>query len=92
MCGIVCLVVWQLVLRSTFLLPNLLLERPDISLYPLHSTLQRVNVLGEQLVADAVLVDNIVVHAGAGGRGAEEETKESVITTSALLQVSYSWT
>lgn len=80
----------QLVLCLTSLLPNLLLERPDISLYPLHSTLQRIDVLGEQLVADAVLVDNVVVHAGAGGRGTEQEAEESVYESASPCPTLYS--
>lgn len=66
-----------LVIRSASLLSNLLLERPNVSLYPLHSALQRVDVLGEQLVADTVLVDYVVVHTRAGGRGTKEETEQS---------------
>jgi hypothetical protein len=75
LCLVRCVIVCAFL---TSLLPNLLLERPDIALYPLHRTLQRVDVLGEQLVADAVLVDHVVVHAGAGGRGAEQEAEESI--------------
>lgn len=61
----------------TFLLPNLLLKRPNVAFYPLNRTLERVDVLGEQLVADAVLVDNVVVHSRAGGRGTKQEAEES---------------
>lgn len=63
---------------SASLLPSLLLERLNIALYPLHCTLQRVDVLGKQLVADAVVVDHVVVRACTGGRGAEQEAEESL--------------
>jgi hypothetical protein len=63
--------------RSAPLLADLLLKRPDVTFYPLHSTLKGVDVLGKQLVAHTILVDNVVVHASAGGGSAEEETEES---------------
>jgi len=37
-----------------------------------------VDILGQKLVRYAVLVDDIVVHAGAGSRRSGEETKQSV--------------
>jgi hypothetical protein len=38
-----------------------------------------VDILGQKLVGDAVLIDNIVVHAGACGRSAEKEAEQSDI-------------
>lgn len=38
-----------------------------------------VDVFGQQLVGHAVFVDNVVVHAGAGGRRSEKESEQSGI-------------
>jgi hypothetical protein len=38
-----------------------------------------VDVFGQELVGNAVLVDDIIVHAGSRGRRTEEETEESVV-------------
>jgi hypothetical protein len=40
-----------------------------------------VDILSQQLVRNAVFVDDIVVHAGAGGRRAEEESKQSSMSS-----------
>jgi hypothetical protein len=65
----------QLIL-SPLLSVNLALELAHVPLNPLDRALQGVNVLGEQLVADAVLVDDVVVHGGAGGCSACEKAEE----------------
>lgn len=37
-----------------------------------------INVLGQQLVCYTVLVDDVVIHSGTRGRGAEQEAQDSV--------------
>jgi len=36
-----------------------------------------IDILSQKLIRDAVFVNDIVVHAGAGSRRSEEETEES---------------
>lgn len=43
----------------------------------IRDSLTYVDVFSQELVRDAVLVDNVVVHAGAGGGCSEEEAKKS---------------
>jgi hypothetical protein len=61
---------------SPLLSLDLALELAHVPLNPLDRALQGVNVLGEQLVADAVLVDDVVVHGGAGRCSACEKAEE----------------
>jgi hypothetical protein len=44
------------------------------------SEMTYIDVLSQKFIRDAVLVNDIIVHAGAGGRRSEEEAEQSATT------------
>ncbi len=65
---------------SSLLLPlallDCLLQIAHVLLYPLHSRLQRVYLLRQQLVRHAVVLEHVVVHGAARQRRAEQESEQ----------------